>query len=114
MLSNKHHLPGGRAAVQVAVRQVAVDPFRQQSGLTCHFTAQCTAPACFAAWKCRDHYLVFLKLCRSCLLLYRSLYDCKSDCQANTAPRNLIGGMTWKVAYYYYTLLQVYYIIQVG
>lgn len=50
MLSNKHCLPGGKAAVQVAGRQVAVDPFRQQSGLTCHFAAQCTAPECFAAW----------------------------------------------------------------
>lgn len=59
MLSNKQCLPGGKAAVQVAVRQVAVYPFGQQSGLTPHFAAQCTAPACFAAWKYCDHYLVF-------------------------------------------------------
>lgn len=75
MLSNKHCLPGGRAAVQVAIRPVAVDPFRQQSGFSCHFAAQCTAPACFAAWSCRDHYLVFFKMCSSCPRLHRSLQE---------------------------------------
>lgn len=54
MLSNKQCLPGGKAAVQVAVY-----PFGQQCGLMPHFAAQCTAPACFAAWKNWDHYLVF-------------------------------------------------------
>lgn len=36
------------AAVEVAVRQVAVDPAKE-SGLPSHFAAQCTAPAFFSA-----------------------------------------------------------------
>lgn len=59
MIGNKQNLPGGKTAVKVAVRQVDVDLLRQQSGLMPHFAVQFIAPACFAAWKYGDHYLVF-------------------------------------------------------
>lgn len=87
MLSNKHYLPGGEAAVQVAVRQVAVDPFRQQSGSTCHFAAQCNVPEFYAAWKCRERYVIYIQVP---VRLYRVCRNLDGLCQILTNLSNYL------------------------